>query len=198
MATAVGTVGLGASLAGGLLSAYGAEKSGQASQQMYNYQAAVAKINSDIDKQNSEWSLTKGETEATQYGMKAAQQKGQIVAAQGASGLDVNQGSNVKVQQSQKAITDIDMGQIRANAAKTAYDFRVKSTMDLNQADLYTMAGVNAKSAGDINALGSIVSSAGSVSSKWLAGNQAGLGGIFGGSGGNPTNVGSAYSWSAA
>jgi hypothetical protein len=181
MATAVGTVGLGASLAGGLLSAFGAEKSGQASQQMYNYQAQVARINSDIDKQNSAWTLSKGETEATQYGMKAAQQRGQIIASQGASGLDVNSGSNKRVQESQKTITDTDLAQIRANAGKTAYDFRTKSDMDLNQATLYEMAGRNAKSAGDLGALGSIIGTAGSVSSKWMQGNTAGLGGIFGG-----------------
>lgn len=194
MATAVGSVGLGASLAGGLLSAFGAEKSGQASQASYNYQAQVARINADIDRQNSEWTLTKGETEATQYGMKAAQQGSQIKASQGASGLDVNSGSNVNVQQSQKKITDIDLAQIRSNAGKTAYDFRTKATMDENQATLDVMAGENAKSAGDLNALGSIIGTAGSVSTKWMQGNQMGLWG----SGGNPTNVGSAYSWSAA
>lgn len=175
MATAVGAVGIGSSLAGGLLSAYGAEKSGQASQQMYNYQASVSKINADIDRQNSEWTLTQGETQATQYGMKAAQQRGQIVASQGASGLDVNSGSNAKVQSSQKAITDIDLAQIRSNAGKTAYDYRTKATMDENQATLYTQAGANAKSAGDISALGSIIGTAGSVSSKWIQGNTAGL-----------------------
>lgn len=193
MATAVGSVGLGASLAGGLLSAFGAEKSGQASQASYNYQAQVARINADIDRQNSEWTLTKGETEATQYGMKAAQQAGQIRASQGASGLDVNSGSNVNVQQSQKKITDIDLAQIRSNAGKTAYDFRTKATMDENQATLDVMAGENAKSAGDLNALGSIIGTAGSVSTKWMQGNTMGLWG----SGGNPTNVGSATSWSA-
>lgn len=175
MATAVGTVGLGASLAGGLLSAFGAEKSGQASQRMYNYQAGIARVNADIDRQNSEWTLTQGETQATQYGMKAAQQRGQIIAAQGASGLDVNSGSNVDVQRSQKAITDIDMAQIRSNAAKTAFDYRTKATTDENQATLYTMAGENAKEAGDLNALGSIIGTAGSVSSKWLQGRQMGM-----------------------
>ncbi len=174
-AGSVGTVGLGATLGGGILSAFGAEKSGQAQQSMYNYQAQVAKINADIDKQNAEWELNKGQIQTQQYGMKAAQQMGQIRAAQGASNIDVNSGSNALVQSSQKTITGIDMAQIRSNAAKTAYDFDVKSTMDLNQATLDTVAGKNAKTAGDIGAASSILGTVGSVSSKWLQGNQAGM-----------------------
>ncbi len=174
-AASVGGIGMGASLAGGLLSAFGAEKSGQAQQQMYNYQAQVAQINSQIDLQNADWARNKGEIQATQYGMKAAQQFGAIRAAQGASNIDVNSGSAVDVQRSQKQITAIDMGQIRSNAAKVAYDFDVKSTMDLNQSTLDVMAGQNAKMAGDINAASSILGTVGSVSSKWLQGNQIGM-----------------------
>ena len=175
MATGVGTIGLGATLAGGLLSAFGAEKSGAAQQQMYNYQAAVAKINSQIDQQNREYALNYGEQQATIEGMKAGQQFGQIRAAEGASGIDVNTGSAADVQRSQRAVTAMDLTQIRSNAAKTAYDYNVKSVMDTNQASLDVMAGQNAKIAGGIKAASSILGTAGSVSSKWLQGQQAGL-----------------------
>ena len=174
-AAAAGTIGIGASLGGGLLSAFGAEKSGQSQQAMYDYQAQVARINSQIDKQNADWARNKGEIEATQFGLKSAQQFGQIRAAQGASNIDVNSGSSVRVQDSQRQLTRMDMGQIRANAAKVAYDFDVKSSMDLNQATLDTFAGENAKTAGDINAFSSILGTAGSVSSKWMQGQQMGM-----------------------
>lgn len=175
MAAAVGAIGIGSSLAGGILGAYGAEKSGQAQQQMYDYQAQVARINSQIDLQNRDYALNVGEIQATQEGMKAGQQFGQIRAAEGASNLDVNSGSAADVQRSQKQITAIDLTQIRSNAAKTAYDYDVKSVMDTNQASLDVMAGANAKTAGDIGAMSSILGSVSSVSSKWLQGNQAGL-----------------------
>lgn len=175
MATAVGSVGLGASLAGGMLSAFGAQKEGQATQQMYNYKAQVAKINAQIDRQNAEWARNKGEQEAVQYGMKASQQFGKIRAAQGASNLDVNSGSNARVQESQKKVTAMDLTQIRANAAKTAYDYEFKATQDENQATLNTMAGENAETAGNLKMAGSLIGTAGSVSSKWLQGNSAGL-----------------------
>lgn len=175
MAAGFGAVGLGASLAGGLLSAFGAQKEGTATQQMYNYKAQVAKINADIDRQNAAWARTKGEKEAMQYGMKAGQQQGQIRASQGASGLDVNSGSNKDVQDSQRKITEMDLGSIRENAAKVAYDYEIKAVMDENQASLDIMAGSNAKSAGDLKALGSIIGTASTVSSKWQQGSSIGL-----------------------
>jgi hypothetical protein len=175
MASGFGSVGIGASLAGGLLSAFGNEKQGQAQQTMYNYRAQVAKINADIDRQNAAWARTKGEVEATQYGMKASQQRGAIRAAQGASNIDVNSGSAVDVQRSQEKIKDIDLAQIRSNAAKVAYDYETKATMDENQSRLDTMAGSYAKQAGDIAALGSIIGTASTVSSKWQQGKSIGL-----------------------
>lgn len=174
-AAAVGGIGIGTSLAGGLLSAYGAEKMGTAQQSMYNYQAAVAKINSTIDKQNADWALHVGEVEAEKYGIGARQRMGAITAAQGASGLDVNRGSAVDVRRSQQEVTGIDLNQIRTNAAKTAYDYNVRSTMDTNQATIDVMAGQNAKIAGDIQATASILGTVSSVSSKWLQGKQIGM-----------------------
>jgi hypothetical protein len=175
MAQAMGAVGLGATLAGGILSATGAEKSAAAQQQMYNYQAGVAKINAQIDKQNAEYARNQGEIQATQFGLKEAQQEAGIKTAQAASNLDVNSGSTVEVQQSQRKLGQMDMAQIRANAAKTAYDFDVKSVMDLNQSTLDVMAGQTAKTAGDIQAMSSIIGSVGSVASKWQQGSMSGL-----------------------
>lgn len=166
---------IGSSVIGGGLSAFGAKKSGEAQQQMYNYQAEVARINAQIDKQNEEYALNQGEAEAQRYGLKAAQQLGQIRAAQGASNIDVNTGSAVDVRDSQRKVSQMDLTTIRQNAAKTAYDYDVKSVMDLNQANLDVMAGQNAKTAGDIKAMTSFLDTGSSVSSKWLQGSQAGM-----------------------
>jgi hypothetical protein len=175
MTQAMGAVGLGTTMAGGVLSAYGAEKGGQAQQQMYNYQAAVAKINTQIDLQNRDYALNVGGEQSVIEGLKGGQQAGAIRAAQGASGIDVSSGSAADVQRSQRTVTAMDLTQIRSNAAKTAYDFDVKSVMDTNQASLDVMAGQNAKLAGDIGAVSSILGSVSSVSSKWMQGKQAGM-----------------------
>jgi len=175
MAAALGAVGIGATLAGGITSAIGAESSAAATQQSYNYQAGVAQINSTIDLQNADYARSQGETQAMQYGLQAGQRQAQIRNTQAASGLDVNSGSAAAVQASQKTITGIDTAQIRSNAAKTAYDYDVKSTMDLNQSTLDVMAGDNAITAGNFQAASSILGSVGSVSSKWMQGSQSGM-----------------------
>jgi hypothetical protein len=175
MAAGFGAVGLGATLAGGLLSSFGAQQEGAATQQMYNYRAQVAKINADINRQNAGWARDKGEKEATQYGMKAAQQRGAIRAAQGASGIDVNSGSAKHVQESQEKIKTMDLATIRENAAKVAYDYETKAVMDENQATLDITAGKYAKQAGNIKALGSLLGTASNVSSKWQQGSSLGL-----------------------
>lgn len=174
---AAANTGIGATAGGGLLSAVGSIFSGISQKNMYDYQAQVSRINSQIDQQNSEYSLNQGEQQATITGLKGAQQFGAIRAAQGASNIDVNSGSTVNVQNSQKQITAMDLTTIRQNAAKTAYDWQVKSTSDLNQAGLYDKAGSNAETAGFLGAASSILGTVGSVSSKWL---QASTAGIYG------------------
>ena len=192
----IGAVGLATSLAGGLVAAGGAKEAGAAQQQQFNYQSAVAQINSKIDLQNRDYAVNQGEQQATTYGMKEAQAAGQIRAGQGASNLDVNSGSAAQVQASEKEVGAIDTTTIRSNAAKVAFDYQTKSTMDLNQATLDTMAGINAKTAGDINAASSVLGTVGSVATKWGAGKAAGLFGsgtisanpLFGG--GSPSGYG--------
>lgn len=175
MAQAIGAIGLGLSLAGGMQSANAAAEKGYATQRVYDYQAGIAKVNSLINKQNADWASVTGEVQAAQYGMKSAYQQSQIRSTQAASGLDVNTGSNAEVQASQAKIGRMDMDQIRTNAAKTAYDYRVAADNDLRQAGLYTLAGQNAARSGELDRVSSYIGTATSVSSKWLQGNQAGL-----------------------
>jgi len=176
MAAGLGVIGMGASLIGGFMQAGAASAAGKAQQQMYQYQAQVARINADIDQQNARYAMGQGEVQAYQYGLKAAQQAGEIKVGQAASGLDVNSGSAVDVQRSQHNLALTDQAQIRANALKNAYDYRVKAAMDLNQANLDVMAGENAKKAGDNQAMASIIGAVGGVADKWFKG---GVGGLF-------------------
>lgn len=173
--SSISSAGLGLTAAGGVVGAIGSIFGGQAQQKMYDYQAAIAKQNAQIAKQNSDYAIQKGEQQAQNYGLQAAQRQGQIVVAQAASGLDVNSGSAKQVQESQQKITSMDLEQIRSNAAKTAYDYDVQSVNFSSQAQLDVLAGENASAAGGIGAMSTLLGSAASVSSKWLQGRQVGL-----------------------
>lgn len=180
-APVVGAVGLASTIFGGIKQAQGAEAMGQAQSSMYSYQAGLAEINKQIALQNATYSRNTGEIQAQKYGMGASQRQGQIVSGQASSGLDVNSGSNARVQDSNKIVTRMDLDQIRSNAAKTAYDYEVTATQQGGQEDLYKMAASNATAAAKINVESSYLGTASSVSSKWLQASQLGM---FSGSGG--------------
>lgn len=181
MAEAMAVVGMGATIAGGITQAAGAKAAGQAALQQNNYQAGIAEINSKIATQNADYARNQGEIQATQYGIKSAQRQGAIRAGQGASGVDVNTGTAVDVRASQKKVSDMDLAQIRTNAAKTAYDFDAQAVGFDNQATLYRMAGANAVTAANYQATASILGTVSSVASKWSQGSQVGM---FAGMGG--------------
>lgn len=161
MATAVGLVGIGATALGGTFSAIGAARSADAQAKMYRYQADVARI-------NQEWAAQQGGANAMQYGSKARQQEGAIKAAQGASGIDVNSGSAVGVQEGQRKTIEADNLTIRSNAARTAYGYG-------QQAEMYDTAAANVKASKGLTVASSILGTATSVASKWLQGNQMGM-----------------------
>lgn len=171
----IGGAGLGATAGGSIFSAFGSIASGSANQDMYDYQASIARLNQQIDLQNAEYSRQVGEQQAQQYGVKAAQQMGAIKTAQAASNLDVNSGSAVQVRASQGKLAQLDTDVIRSNAAKTAYNYEIQGTLAGAQADLYSLAGADAMSAGFIGAGSSLLGGLGSVSSQWLQGQRVNL-----------------------
>ena len=167
--------GMGATAGGSLMQAFGGLASGFANKDMYDYQASIAKLNEQIDKQNAEFAVQQGEQQALKVGMQGRFQAGQIKVGQASSGFDVNSGSNKQVQTSQHSMSMLDTDIVRSNAAKTAYGFKEQATVAGAQSSLYTMAGDNAMSAGFMNFGTSILGGASSVSSEWLKGQTMGL-----------------------
>lgn len=173
--TNIGGAGIGASVAGTILSAFGAGQSGKAQERMLQYQAGVAQLQKQIALQNRDYELNVGETEAAKYGMGSRFLRGKILSAQGASGIDVGSGSAVDVRAGQKEVSDIDMATIRNNAARKAYGYEVEAATDEAQSGLYTRAAADVKKATGVNIASSLLSGVSSVSSKWLQGNTVGL-----------------------
>jgi hypothetical protein len=228
-------VSIGASVAGGIFNAMGAGVKGQGEQtaiagqmlstigkafqfdvekQQYEfkslaeqYQAAVAKINQQIAKQNANYELETGEVEAQQVGMESRYRLGQMLANQGASGIDVSSGSATKIREGMIDIGYHDQAMTRANAARLAYGSEVQATqyeaqaaihsftaaMDDEQAknagtaagltrssmSLLSQASENVSKATGLNIMSSLVGGVGSVAGKWTTGSFQGM---FGGS----------------
>jgi hypothetical protein len=171
----LGAIGMGATAGGSLLSAGGAIASGFSNANMFSYHAALAKLKAQVADQNAEFAIQTGEQTAVKTGLQQAQRMGAIKVAQAASGLDVNSGTNKQVRESQQMIDRMDQNQIRSNAARTAYGYKLEAAGDLAEADAYSTASKNAMVAGGIGAMSSILGGASSVSSEWLQGNKVGM-----------------------
>lgn len=172
-----------ASAGAGMLQGLATIMQGQSQQRMHAYQAGVARRNAQIMEQNADYELIQGGQEAVRYGLQARQQKGQIIAQQSASGLDIASGSAKLVQESQDKLTRMDFMQINQNAVKAAFDYKVQAYAQEEEAKLQEMAGRNAMTSGlfggiigsqtasraaSIQGTSSLISSAGSVADKWL------------------------------
>ena len=176
------------------------------------YLAGVADINKEIAKANANYSRDVGEVEAQLAGMKAHADMGEMIAQQGASGISVNSGSSTKVRESMVEIGQYTQTVIRSSAAKKAYGYEVEAMQYGSQADIYRytaeqheaqaenaitasnmtksslglqqQAMSNVDTAKNINIMGSLVGTAGSVANKWTEGSYSGLtsaiGGMFG------------------
>lgn len=163
------------SASGGILGAFGANASGKAQAAQATYQSGLASINQKIAKQNADYARAAGEAEAQQSGMKTRAIIGRTRAIQGASGLDVNRGSALKVRESQADLGAQDAATIRHNAARKAYGYEVEALNKGAQADIYGMAAKNAKTASKYAVASSIIGGASSVADKWSKASQYGI-----------------------
>lgn len=171
----LGAISLGASVAGGLTKAIGSFFGGEAQSDMYQYQASVAQVNKKIAEQNADYAVKAGESAAQREGMKGRFELGALKTGRAASGFQVGTGSNAKMVESKEAINVYNQSVIRSNAAKQAYGYKVDAMNAGAQAQVYQMAASNAETQGIIGGIGSLVSGAGSVADKWIAGTNAGL-----------------------
>ena len=168
MASPVALGAMGLQAAGSVVGAMGAQYQGNAQANMYNYQAGLAVQNSILAKQDSNYTLSAGEVEEQQLGMKTRAQIGATRAGFGASNVDVNTGSSSRVTSSETEIGQEEESVSQANTLKKAYGFSVKSAQDVAQSNVYSTAAQTSKESGNINALSTIIGGASGVASKWM------------------------------
>lgn len=165
---------LGSTALGGIVGGKGQSQNYQAQQAMYYYQAGIALDNQQIEKQNEGYALQQGEQQAMLSGMRTRAQVGAIKAAQGASGFDVNKGTQPLVPAGQEKVGQIEQSTIRSNASKAAFDYDVSAFQYGAQAPLDEFAGTNAANAAGIARESSILGTVANVGSKFLGFQQSG------------------------
>jgi hypothetical protein len=178
-AAGMAAVGAASSAGGGLLSAFGQLGKGESDAKMYAYRAGVAKMNATINRQNSDYALEAGELSARRSGLTTGFTIGKQKVAQAANGFDVNSGTNEAVRDTTRDIGIGDQTTIRTEGGRKALGFRNQAASEDAEAGAMLIAGDNAKRAGKIAALGTLIGTAGSVASKWVQASQ-----VFGGGSG--------------
>lgn len=186
MAAAAGGMQVG----GGLLKAFGESEKGEADARMYSYRAGLARMNANIQRQNSDYALTAGESNAKRSGLTTGFTIARQKVAQSSNGFDVNSGSNLDVRESTRDVGVVDQTTIRTNAGRQALSFRNAAIgLDAEAAGM-DMAATQARRASRFNMISTLIGAAGSVASKWTQASQTFGSGSSGGGGydasGNP------------
>ncbi len=158
---------------GFVVSAIGAYQKGQAEGAAADYQSQVALNNAAIARSNAAMSDAAGAAKETAQGMRTAQAVGTGRASFGAGGIDANTGSAATVQQAIGKVGALDALTIRSNTAREVYGYQVKEASELAEAQLDKFKGEQARTGGDISALGTFLTGASSVGgsfAKWSLG----------------------------
>jgi len=161
--------------ASGIFGAFGAEKKADAEAAADNYKAAVAHNNAIIAERNAQAAREAGGVKGQINDLKTKSLIANQLVTQAASGIDVNTGTNVDVRNSTHDIGRLDTLTIIANAGKEAVGYLTQAANFTAEGQLDTMAAENAKEAGNINAISSLLGGASSVSDKYLSFTQKGV-----------------------
>jgi hypothetical protein len=142
-------------------------QTGIVSSESANYQAQVARNNQQIAQQNANYATQRGNVMVQQKQQQTAQAEGNIRAAAGASGIDVNSGSSVRLQSDTAKLGTFDALTIRNAAAREAYGYNTQGMSYQAQASLDQYEATADLEGGFLKGMGSMVASAGQVNSKW-------------------------------
>lgn len=165
-------VATGKTVAAVAVSAIGAIQSAHAQSAAASYQAQIAEDQQTIQEQQAQQTAAAGEAVTEQQGMKNRANLGTIVAAQGASGMDVNTGGA-----SQMRLCAGECGQlvgmtIRSDYARQTYGYQGGAVVSGNQAGLYRAEATEAPIGGAFDAAGPLLSGMSSAGSQYVGGSK--------------------------
>ena len=163
----IAPLALAAGVLGAGVSAAGAVEQGQATSNAAAYSATVAANNANIAEANANYVTAAGQQQAADTSLKGAAKSGKIKATQAASGIDVNTGSAVAVQEGQREADKLDAETVLNNAELKAYGYRSAATGFTAQSGLDTAESEQAPIGADIGAAGGLLGSASSLGFKW-------------------------------
>lgn len=156
-------IAIGATIIGGVTSADGAAKQGQAQYQAAMYQSQVATRNSQIASANAAYTTQQGEVAEQDNRQQGAQLRGTQRATQAGLGQTLDTGSAGNIVSDTARAAEVDALRIRQEASRQALSFEQQSQDFTAQGQLDTSQANQALSAGKTNAFATLLGTAGQV-----------------------------------
>jgi hypothetical protein len=160
-----GSIGTGLQVAGLVSGAFGAARQSRATEQAYNYQAAVNRNNAQVAEWQAQDALSRGAKSEQAQRLKVAQLKSAQRAGFAARGVALDEGSPLAILQDSDYMGELDALTIRDNAAKEAWGLRNQGANYSSDASMLS-ARANAESPTGA-AFSTLLTGAGAVASSW-------------------------------
>jgi hypothetical protein len=157
----------GAAVVGTALSAASTIAGGISQAHTAAYEAAVARNNQTEAEQNAKYATEAGVVGEEEAGQKAAAQLGAVKAGIAANNVDVNSGSALNVEQSQRETGLLSEETVSNNAALQAYGYETQATGYGATAGLESTAAAQAIPGSLLAAGGSLGTNIGTLPSKF-------------------------------
>lgn len=164
-ASTMSSIGTGMQIAGMVSNAFGAYNQSKATQQAYDYQAAVNRNNAQIAEWQARDAITRGQKAEQAQRLKTAQLKSSQRASFAARGVSLAEGSAANILQDTDFMGNVDALTIRDNAAREAWGHRVQAGNYAADADALSARAASESPAG--KAFTSLLTSGGAVASSW-------------------------------
>lgn len=145
------------------VSSYGAIESSHASAAAANYQAQVQANNARVAAQNQMYTVTASQDKAAAESLQGGQQVAAIKAAEASQGVDVNSGSALDTQISQKLVNQQNVATTLSQGQWSGYGYQVAAQGDQAQSALSSQSASQYGTAGILGATGSLLSGAAST-----------------------------------
>lgn len=158
---------LGVQTGGAFLTAGAAAAKSTADKAAYGIQATATENNAALEHAAAIDAIRRGQVAQATSQLKTRQLKGNQIATMAAHGLDLGEGSPLDILTDTDFMGEVDAGIIAANASKEAWGYDVKAANDKSNAALLR-SRAEMESPGRAAAT-SLLTSAGTVASKWYS-----------------------------
>ncbi|NYT45143.1 hypothetical protein H0A64_09955 [Alcaligenaceae bacterium] len=172
-ATTAAIVSTGAQVASTAISASGSYHSASVQKTSLDTQARMADINARIAEMGAQSAMQQGKQQVAALTHQTGQLKGRQRATLAANGVDLGVGNAAEIQASTDIMKNIDAGNLKMNALRTAFGYRTQGMNATNEA---SMARANAQGISPGGAAAStLLGGATQVASNWYSMSQTGM-----------------------